>query len=103
MITILIAASLLQQSPLDGDPKLDAKVTIECPAETVETILTKLSEKTGEHIFAAPILRNDVLVLYAKENAHQALPRPSRQTVLVDLGAHIRRTPPVPNPKAAAR
>ncbi len=67
MITSLLALVVLGQSVLDGDPKLETKITMECPAQTVEDVLASVSEKVGERIYAAPAIRNDVLVLLVTE------------------------------------
>ncbi len=55
------------QSPLDAFPQLSAKLTVECPADTVEQLLKKLSEKTGVQLLAANSVKEDIVVMYADD------------------------------------
>ncbi|HVT12689.1 MAG TPA: hypothetical protein VHE55_10520 [Fimbriimonadaceae bacterium] len=55
------------RSPLDAYPQLSAKLTVECPAETVDQLLKELSEKTGVHLLAANPVKEDIVVMYADD------------------------------------
>lgn len=69
-------ASVAPQADVHSDERLKAAVTIEASVKSVKDILDDLSQRTGVSLRVQDTLREDLVVLYAKERpAHEILAR----------------------------